>query len=106
MKNNEFFKALNDKRGITNGEAEALFAWKIGIKFNLDFPCLPSLGSALRGKSIQDFLATIEKAGFKKFAYYSNFDTVIAFIKAGWKVTGALEIKAIGIDVIILEKGE
>ena len=103
MKDNEFFKALDDKRGITNGEAVARYAWKIGIKVNLDFPFLEGV---LTDKSAQDFCETIEKAGFKKFAYRSSFDTIIAFIKVGWKATGTLEIKPIGINVIILEKGE
>ena len=47
-------------------------------------------------EEISDFLGAIEKAGFKKFGFFSkstgDLRNIVAFTKAGWGITGTFEI--------------
>ena len=93
--NNEFFKALrnNGENKATVGTYEAYSAWQEGISAKLDFPFLPD---SIWAKDVADFLGTITKAGFTKFAYKSHstmtFENIVSFMKAGWEITGRIEI--------------
>ncbi len=96
MKNNEFFKALQGKEEITRGEIEALNAWNIGMWERLDFPFARDSIPMFNGeKDVSDFLKSIEAAGFKKFGYHARstmgVENIVAFTKAGWKLTGVFE---------------
>lgn len=93
MKNNEFFKALKGKKNATTGECQAYRAWQDGIREKLDFPFLKD---SLWERDIADFLATIEKAGFRKFGFFSmsavGLRNLVDFAKAGWEIAEIFQI--------------
>ena len=96
MKNNQYFNGIRASvkaNEAKSGEREAFWAWLTGCQKGLDCPWLQDTVWEEVGK---DFLAVIEKAGFTKFAYSSHstmtFENIISFMKAGWEITGRLEI--------------
>lgn len=92
MKNNEFFNALNVKEILKHSEKNALVAWCEGIRKQLDFPFLMD---TMWEEEIPDILTIIKSAGFKKFGFFGKstaaINNIIAFTKAGWKLTGTFE---------------
>ena len=86
MKDNEFFKILMNNGGdkATAGTYDAYNTWRVGISAKLDFPFL---SDSIWEKDVADFLGTITKAGFTKFAYQSHstmaFENIVNFMKAG-----------------------
>ncbi len=93
MENNEFFNALRYREDITIGECHAFNAWFDGIRAKADFPLLKY---PMQDKDIADFLETMAKAGIEKFGFLSkstgDFHNIMAFLKAGWELTGTFEI--------------
>ena len=104
MKNNKFFNNMRNavkNNEVTHGESEAFWAWREGIDAGLDCPFLKD---SIWDKDLSDFLAAIEAAGFAKFAYKSHstmsFENIIDFMKAGWQITGRIEIDDSGFDAV------
>ncbi|MBR2207503.1 MAG: hypothetical protein IJ859_01700 [Synergistaceae bacterium] len=96
MKNNEFFNNMRNtvkNNEVTRGENQAFWAWRECIDAGLDCPFLKD---SIWEEHVSNFLATIEAAGFTKFAYKSGstmtFENIIDFMKAGWAITGRIEI--------------
>ena len=96
MKDNKFFNNMRNavkNYEVTHGEHEAFWAWREGMDAGLDCPFLKD---TMWEEHVSNFLTTIEKAGFAKFAFRAHstmtFENIIDFMKAGWQITGRIEI--------------
>ena len=115
MKDNKFFKAMQKKldsmtygeiyNDTKTGENAAFGAWRDGKEQKLDFPFLTR---SLHDSEVSDFLGTVEEAGFKKFGFFTRStkttENIVAFLKAGWKLTGTFEFNT-GLEATVMVDG-